>query len=341
MSFMCEMIPLSLYLCETLVSLRLHYVALLSFESVSLPNLKVMHLEENLYADDEILEKLISSCHVLESLTVVRNVDETVKVLRVRSKTLNSLKLVLDSSKSWYNDDSDDWEVLIDAPRLKYLSLEDYQSVSFVISNVASSAKVEIDVSFNVNDIWDENESMERFSAVGKLPYGLLSVRDMTISETTLKIICQYMKLEPVPSFPNMNRLQTKLYITDMELSLPKFLESFPNLQTLVLKLKGVTYEDEMWFSSIPECMQRSLEYVEMTRSDCGAGIEMIMKLVKYLLENSLVLKKLTLRLDCVGKEQESTVVTQLMRFRACSSSASVINVVRLEDDATIFQHPY
>ncbi|CAF1773680.1 unnamed protein product [Brassica napus] len=147
MSFTCEMIPLSLYLCETLVSLRLYFVALPSFESLSLPNLKVMHMEENLYADDEVLLKLISSCTVLESLTVVRNVDdETVKVLRVRSKTLNSLKLVLDSSKSWYNDDSDDWEVLIDAPRLNYLSLEDDQSASFVISNVASSAKVEIDV---------------------------------------------------------------------------------------------------------------------------------------------------------------------------------------------------
>lgn len=188
MSFMSETTPLSLYLCETLVSLRLYLVALPSFESLSLPNLKVMHMEENLYADDEILEKLVSSCPVLESLTVVRNVDETVKVLRVRSKTLNSLKLVLDSSKSWYNDDSNDWEVLIDAPRLNYLSLEDDQSVSFVISNVASSAKVEIDVSFNVNDIWDMDESMERFSAVGKMLNGLSSARDMTISGTTLKV---------------------------------------------------------------------------------------------------------------------------------------------------------
>lgn len=191
MSFTCEMIPLSLYLCETLVSLRLYFVALPSFESLSLPNLKVMHMEENLYADDEVLQKLISSCTVLESLTVVRNVDETVKVLRVRSKTLNSLKLVLDSSKSWYNDDSDDWEVLIDAPRLNYLSLEDDQSASLVISNVASSAKVEIDVSFNVNDIWDMDESIEKFSAVGKMLDGLSIARDMTISGTTLKVICK------------------------------------------------------------------------------------------------------------------------------------------------------
>lgn len=134
---------------------------------MSLPNLKMMHLEENLYADDAVLDKLISSCPVLEDLTVVKNVDETVKVLRVRSQTLNNLRLVLDSSKSWYNDDSDDWEVVIDTPRLTYPSLKDDQSVSFVISNLGSSAKVEIAVSFNVEEVWDLNDSLERISGVG------------------------------------------------------------------------------------------------------------------------------------------------------------------------------
>lgn len=87
-------------------------------------------------------------------------------------------------------------------------------------------------------------------------------------------------------------------------------------------------YTENMRFSLIPKCLQTSLEYVEMTRPNCGAGIEMIMELVKYLLENSLVLKKFTLWLECDGKEQEATVVTQLMGFRTCSS-ACIINVVK------------
>ncbi|KAG7556121.1 F-box-like domain superfamily [Arabidopsis suecica] len=153
---MIDMQPLTFYLSETLVSLRLHFVLLHRFVFVSLPYLKVMHLEDNIYNDGNTLENLISSCPVLEDLTVVRSVDETtVKVLRVRSQSLNSLKLVLDSSKCWYNDDSNDWEVIIDAPRLGYLSLKDDQSVSFLISNLGSSAKVDINVSFNVSDIWE------------------------------------------------------------------------------------------------------------------------------------------------------------------------------------------
>lgn len=107
-------------------------------------------------------------------------------------------------------------------------------------------------------------------------------------------------------------------------------------MYNILQKLKGVRYSDTMWFSFVPKCLQTSLEYVEMTRPNCGAGIEMIRKLVKYLLENSVVLKKFTLRLECERKEQESNVVKELMRFRGCSSSC-VINVVRLEDDFVFF----
>lgn len=87
-----EAIPQSLYIeCDTLVSLRLHRVSLGELESVSLPCLKTMRLEHNVYASDASLELLISSPPVLEDLSIVRMVPDNVKVLRVRSQTLTSL----------------------------------------------------------------------------------------------------------------------------------------------------------------------------------------------------------------------------------------------------------
>ncbi|KAF2563934.1 hypothetical protein F2Q70_00014634 [Brassica cretica] len=77
-------IPQSLYVCDTLVSLRLHRVSLGELESVSLPCLKTMRLEHNVYASDASLELLISSPPALEDLSVVRMVPDNVKVLRVR-----------------------------------------------------------------------------------------------------------------------------------------------------------------------------------------------------------------------------------------------------------------
>lgn len=88
--------------------------------------------------------------------------------------------------------------------------------------------------------------------------------------------------------------------------------------------MKGATdKEDIISFSSVPNCLQSSLEYIEMT-------------LVKYFLENSVLLEKFTLRLDCPIKEQESIIVMEVARFQRCSSACEV-NVVTPEDDVCVF----
>ncbi|KAL1221695.1 F-box/FBD/LRR-repeat protein [Cardamine amara subsp. amara] len=328
LSFYIHVVPLTFYTCETLVSLRLHFVKLVQSELASLPNLKVMHLEKNIYIDNETVENLILSCPVLEDLTVIRNIeyDFGMEVLRVRSQTLNSFNLVLDSTKSWYSSTRDDYmKVLIDAPRLEYLSLKDDQSVSFEISNLGSSAEVDIDVSFNMTSLLDLNDSL-KISATGKLLTGLSSVRDMTLSRTTSKIICHYLKHERMPQFSNMKRLNVKLYVSDIEM-LPKFLESCPNLESLILKMRGVTEEKEISLSSVPKCLQTSLEHVEMVRSNCENVEEM--KLIKYFLENSLVLKKFKICLPCRNKKHESIIVKELVNVRRCSNACHVIVRIR------------
>ncbi|CAN6812096.1 unnamed protein product [Brassica oleracea] len=77
-----DMMPLSIYTCVTLVSLKLCNVPLAASEYVSLPRLKIMHLVDNVYANDAFLEKLISSCPVLEDLTVVRHTEKQTTTLR-------------------------------------------------------------------------------------------------------------------------------------------------------------------------------------------------------------------------------------------------------------------
>ena len=175
-----EMMPLSIYTCVTLVSLKLSNVSLADSEYVSLPRLKIMHLVDNAYANDAFLEKLISSCPVLEDLTVVRNkyTEDYLEVLRVRSQSLKSLVVDLDGRKCWYRDCR---VVVIDAPGLKYLSLKDNQFTSYVIRNLSSSTKVDTDVSFDVIDS-SKRRVVRRFFTM------LSNVRDMTISQTTLEV---------------------------------------------------------------------------------------------------------------------------------------------------------
>lgn len=132
------MMPLSIYTCcPKLLHLRLHRVFVGTFESVSLPCLKTMRLENNTYASEASLELLISSCPVLEDFSFVRKLDCGIKALRVHSKTLTSLSIRTGAMIDYNafppllvlsNDHDSSVRVLINAPRLKYLNLSDHIS---------------------------------------------------------------------------------------------------------------------------------------------------------------------------------------------------------------------
>lgn len=120
--------PLSLYSCSTLVSLSLYHVALSYLEPefvVSLPCLKFMHLDRVRYdksikRDESNLETLITSCPVLEKLTIIRDSFELLEIIYVRSKSLKSFALVAEDSEVGLLEDH---IVEIDAPKLERMSL--------------------------------------------------------------------------------------------------------------------------------------------------------------------------------------------------------------------------
>ncbi|XP_056858517.1 FBD-associated F-box protein At5g44490-like isoform X1 [Raphanus sativus] len=293
-----EAVPLSLYLCESLLYLRLHRVSLSGSESVSLPRLKTMCLEQNVYADEAFLESFISSCPVLEDLSIVRRDDDNVKVLRVHSQTLTSLTLGFepgDGHMLFHYFDREILGLFIDSPRLKHLNFNDDVSKCHILSNFIMSPSVKVNLggvrymSYYSDGVAFSNQHVARsfFTRVSR-------VKDLVISETIMKLIDFCMKVEPLPQFRDLSCLEAKVCLVDVEL-LPKLLESFPNLNSIVLDLTRptiITEQITVW--DVPQCLLLSLEFVEIK---CCCKAEVVgMKLAEYFAENSVFLKKLVLR---------------------------------------------
>ncbi|XP_023640238.1 F-box/FBD/LRR-repeat protein At2g26030 isoform X2 [Capsella rubella] len=152
---------------------------------------------------------------------------------------------------------------------------------------------------------------------------GVSSVRQMIISQPTLEVLHRYSKLGPIPKFDNLYRLQATISWSMLHLLLG-FLESFPNLKNLILDFVVSTEPEQDGLKLVPQCLLSSLESVEIR--ELVMGEETGKKLVKYFLENSLVLQKLTLRFEDYSiSNQDSDIFKELYTFTKGSRSCEVI----------------
>ncbi|KAL9861252.1 FBD-associated F-box protein [Arabidopsis thaliana] len=297
-------VPPILYLCESLVTLRLCGVVLPNLEFMYLPLVKVLALEWVIFANELALEKLISGCLVLESLSFCKCSLDNVNVLRVRSQSLLSFNYYGPSSRDLH---FKDLVVTIDAPKLEILKLSHQVTSSFIIKKSSSLVEANIKVEFNF--------------CVGKKfnPYDL-SKRKMILHFLVAisRIFYDYSRCEPVPLFRDISLLRVEFYQNRWEI-LPFFLESCPNVKSLVVESDYYTKKRTSILSR-PRRLLSSLEYVKIKSS----WDKLEMKLVSYFIENSPVLKKVTLCLDGCSRK-ESVVLRELLTIPRRSSSCQVV----------------
>uniref|UniRef100_A0A0D3EAR5 F-box domain-containing protein n=1 Tax=Brassica oleracea var. oleracea TaxID=109376 RepID=A0A0D3EAR5_BRAOL len=323
--------PLKLYNSETLVDLKLSEVLLDDANSRALfavsesrqrdliltvpaatttgEIVTTLHLEDNCYPNEATFEKLVSSCPVLEELNLIIHEEDT-KTFRLQSRSLKKLNLV----RAYFHFRSSDPGVVIDAPLLCCLSIYDYASESFIVNNLESIAKIDISLLFG-SGVFDERKR----SNVHSFLLGITRVTDMTLCANTFEIICgQYSELDLLPRFGYMSHLHVTSRISDLKW-LPTFLDSCPNSWFCDYE-KMIS--EEMSFPFVPQCMLSSLEYVDFKVRILGLAAEM--KLIRYFIENSAFLKRLTLRL--VGNSaRDNYTLKELLRIPRGSTNCEVV----------------
>ncbi|XP_019085414.1 PREDICTED: putative F-box/FBD/LRR-repeat protein At1g16940 [Camelina sativa] len=209
-------IPPTIYTsCERLVSLKLRCLLLPKPpKSVSLPCLKIIDLQEIKFDDSSAMEVLISGCSALESLTMDKMYGD-----RVSSQSLLSFCLTKTEGG-----DLDKKTVTMQAPRLKFIKLNNRSIERFIVKDLGSIIKLDLDGFTNFG------ETLHSFLTL------LSFVRDITISSDILKVLHKFSESESLPQFHNLSSLSIKAGTLSWEYLLT-FLENCPNLKYLVMTI--------------------------------------------------------------------------------------------------------
>ncbi|KAG7534100.1 Leucine-rich repeat 2, partial [Arabidopsis thaliana x Arabidopsis arenosa] len=246
-----------------------------------LPCLKTMHLEENCYTSEATFEKLVSSCcPVLENLKIAASDIDGI-VYRVRSPSLKRLSI---ERKYIVLERYCVPGVLIDAPLLCCLTIDDHDSYSFIVKNLQSNAELNISyLDFGLGKLGVES----RLSNIRDFLLGISRVGNMKICLVPFKVICGYSEQEPLPQFDYISRLCISLDALDFKW-LELFLRTCPNLKSLVLMVHDTYDFWEIYQSSfqyVPKCLVSSLEFVDFKFSIRGHDDQM--KIVRFRLLRS------------------------------------------------------
>ncbi|CAH8311061.1 unnamed protein product [Eruca vesicaria subsp. sativa] len=271
--------PQRLYNCETLVCLKLFQVALSDAEIVSLPCLKKMYLEYIDFPNEATFETLVLCSPVLECLKIVVSSDDE-KVFRVQSRSLK--KLTFERTFSLISDSAG---VVIDCPRLDILNINDNVSKGFIIHNLGCNAVLQMNLLGMVR--WEEFDD--------ELDNGIYE--------------------EGV----SWNRSNIHRFIHGI--SMVRSIKISRGTFKVCDGRNGFPREnvDQVSFSSVPECLLSSLEFVDFIAT---VQYDVEIKLVKYLVKNSAVLKKLTLRLASDSRRDE--MLKKLLKTPRASTKCKV-----------------
>ncbi|XP_007017442.2 PREDICTED: F-box/FBD/LRR-repeat protein At1g13570 [Theobroma cacao] len=285
--------PSCLFNCQNLIHLELFNCLLkppLTFKGFK--NLRSLDLQ-HITIIQNVFEHLISSCPLLERLTLMNFTGVT--------------------------------HLNIDAPNLQFFDIGGiFDDVSF--QNTVHLSLVSIGLYVNIDD--EDNDAEENSSKLLRFFANLPHIRRLEVQSYFLK----YLAIGNVPSrLPNpcvdLNYLSIRIDFDDLEENIAAqcLLRSSPNLQELemlarpeeqnTVERSSNFWEDDHWSSLFA--------HLRLVKVSGISGVKSEMDFIKFLLSNSPVLERLTVK--PASQDGEWELMKELLRFRRASIYAEVI----------------
>ncbi|XVF00893.1 hypothetical protein REPUB_Repub04eG0041200 [Reevesia pubescens] len=272
-------LPGNLFACKTHVSLNLAYEIFVDVPAtVHLPCLRTLQLIGVIYANDDSLRRLLSSCPVLEDLTVSA---DNIVVLDINVPSVNTITVTRYSR----GDIDPGSKLLIKAPMLERIDVKDVEVWDFLIGDASNLAEAIIEVFHG----WSNDQFF-------KFLKDIANVRFLSLLKCTLWLVCCRWLVCPseakFPVFHNLVHLDIDCGCGYLDFLLA-LLKCSDNLKILVFR--NVPFHcklecDQALVESVPKCVSMSLKtliFQQVYNDECD------LKLLRYVLKNATFLKQM------------------------------------------------
>ncbi|KAI7993099.1 putative F-box/FBD/LRR-repeat protein [Camellia lanceoleosa] len=310
-------LPRNLFTCNTLVVLKLG--SQLHFDvptSISFPCLRIFHVSL-ISPSNDLTQKLFSSCPMLEELSIIAVMGPGKTVYNISSSALKTLYLSLCVKE--YGDS--EVVVIVDAPILDYLCIEDDCFVQYCLNSLSSLVKASVCVDASHPHALG---AMPHLNRAFVLLEAISNVKHLHLKSSTMAVL-GIANDKSWPVFPNLTHLE----FDDVGCkSLPKLLNGVPNLCTMVFTKVPLLdsfepLEQFYWLEpqGVPSCLRSTLKEIKVSGID---GLQDELNLIKYFLENASVLEKMTIGYGMLSIKEEAEFLRHLVRLPRCSKSCQI-----------------
>ncbi|THG01834.1 hypothetical protein TEA_013809 [Camellia sinensis var. sinensis] len=246
---------------------------------------------------NDLTQKLFSSCPMLEELSIIAEYGDSEVV------------------------------VIVNAPILDYLCIEDDCFVQYCLNSLSLLVKASVCVDASHPHALG---AMPHLNRAFVLLEAIANVKHLHLKSSTMAVL-GIANDKNWPVFPNLTHLE----FDDVGCkSLPDLLNGVPNLCTMVFtKVPLDSFEPLEQFywlepQGVPSCLRSTLKEIKVSGID---GLQDELNLIKYFLENASVLEKMTIGYGMLSIKEEAEFLRHLVRQYRNSETVVMVDAPILE----------